>query len=161
MTRRYSFCRATFHKDVVIDIVGFRRLGHNETDEPMFTQPMMYQVVKKHPQLLPKYSKQLQEEGVVTQEEVDDVIQRYEKICEDAFKKAQEEKQVYHKHWLDSPWSGFFEGKDPLKCDPTGVKEETLVHIGKRFGAGPPNAEDFKIHRGLQRVLAARYKTLS
>jgi len=148
--------RATFHKDVVIDIVGFRRLGHNETDEPMFTQPMMYQVVKKHPQLLPKYSKQLQEEGVVTQEEVDDVIQRYEKICEDAFKKAQEEKQVYHKHWLDSPWSGFFEGKDPLKCDPTGVKEETLVHIGKRFGAGPPNAEDFKIHRGLQRVLAAR-----
>ena len=54
------------------------------------------------------------------------------------------------------PCSGFFEGKDPLKCDPTGLREETLVHIGKRFGAGPPNAEDFKIHRGLQRVLAAR-----
>ena len=98
----------------------------------MFTQPMMYQVVKKHPQLLPKYSKQLQEEGVVTQEEVDDVIQRYEKICEDAFKKAQEEKQVYHKHWLDSPWSGFFEGKDPLHVKDTGVHEETLTHIAKR-----------------------------
>ena len=43
------------------------------------------------------------------------VINKYEGICEDAFKKAGEEKQVYHKHWLDSPWSGFFEGKDPLK----------------------------------------------
>ena len=122
----------------------------------LVTRPGMYQVIKKHGNLLNNYSKQLQAEGVVTQQEVDDVIQRYEKICEDAFKKAQEEKQVYHKHWLDSPWSGFFEGKDPLKCDPTGLREETLVHIGKRFGAGPPNAEDFKIHRGLQRVLAAR-----
>ena len=63
-------------------------------------------MIKKHGNLLNNYSKQLQAEGVVTQQEVDDVIQRYEKICEDAFKKAQEEKQVYHKHWLDSPWSG-------------------------------------------------------
>jgi len=148
--------RATFHKDVVLDIVGYRKHGHNETDEPMFTQPMMYQTVKKHDNVLNKYSKQLQDEGVVTKQEVDDVINRYEKICEDAFKKAQEEKQVYHKHWLDSPWSGFFEGKDPLLCDPTGVREETLTHIGNRFGSGPPNAEDFKIHRGLQRVLKAR-----
>ena len=148
--------RSTFHKDVVVDIVGYRRHGHNETDEPMFTQPIMYQIVKKHDNLLDIYSQQLQTEGIVTKEEVEDVIDRYEKICEDAFKKAQEEKQVYHKHWLDSPWSGFFEGKDPLKCNPTGVNEATLTHIGHRFGAGPPNAEDFKIHRGLQRVLKAR-----
>lgn len=53
--------------------------------------------------------------GIVTKEEVDEVIARYEKICEEAHKKAGEEKQVYHKDWLDSPWSGFFEGKDPLK----------------------------------------------
>ena len=53
--------------------------------------------------------------GTVTKEEVDEVINRYDTICEEAFKKAGEEKQIYHKHWLDSPWSGFFEGKDPLK----------------------------------------------
>ena len=51
----------------------------------------------------------------MTKEEVDEVIQRYDAICEEAFKKAGEETQIYHKHWLDSPWSGFFEGKDPLK----------------------------------------------
>ena len=65
-------------------------------------------------------------------------------------------RQVYHKHWLDSPWSGFFEGKDPLKMGVTGVHEETLTHIGKRFSAGPPNAQDFVIHKSMVRILKAR-----
>ena len=64
--------------------------------------------------------------------------------------------QTYHKHWLDSPWSGFFEGKDPLKVADTGVHEETLTHIGKRFSQGPPNAPDFKIHRAMERILKGR-----
>ena len=64
--------------------------------------------------------------------------------------------QTFHKHWLDSPWSGFFEGKDPLKVGDTGVHEETLVHIGRRFAQGPPNAPDFKIHRAMERILKAR-----
>jgi len=51
----------------------------------------------------------------VTKEEVQEIIQKYDQICEEAYKKASEETQVFHKHWLDSPWSGFFEGKDPLK----------------------------------------------
>merc|ERR1711988_147280 len=148
--------RATFHKDVVVDLVGYRKYGHNEIDEPMFTQPIMYSIVKKHTGVLDIYSKQLIDEGIVTKEEVAEVIDKYEKICEEAFKKAAEEKQVYHKHWLDSPWSGFFEGKDPLKMCVTGVHEETLTHIGKRMSAGPPNAQDFVIHKGLVRVLKAR-----
>ena len=64
--------------------------------------------------------------------------------------------QTFHKHWLDSPWSGFFEGKDPLKVADTGVHEETLNHIGKRFSQGPPNAPDFKIHRAMERILKGR-----
>merc|ERR1711884_1019452 len=148
--------RATWHSDVVIDLVGYRRFGHNEIDEPMFTQPIMYGIIKKHKNVLDIYSKQLIDEGIVTKEEVAEVIDKYDKICEDAFKKAAEEKQVYHNHWLDSPWSGFFEGKDPLKMGVTGVHEETLTHIGKRMSAGPPNAQDFVIHKGLVRVLKAR-----
>ena len=62
--------RATFHKDVVIDIVCYRRNGHNEADEPMFTQPLMYRKIKKTPRVLDKYSGQLVQEGVVTEEEV-------------------------------------------------------------------------------------------
>ena len=99
------------------------------------------------------YSEKLINEGVVTKEEVDNVIDKYEKICEEAYKKAGEETQIFHKHWLDSPWSGFFEGKDPSKVKDTGVHEETLTHIGKRFSQGPPNAPDFKIHRAMERIL--------
>ena len=62
--------RATFHKDVVIDIVSYRRNGHNEADEPMFTQPLMYRKIKNTPRVLDKYSGQLVKEGVVTTEEV-------------------------------------------------------------------------------------------
>ena len=99
------------------------------------------------------YSEKLINEGVVTKEEVVNVIDKYEKICEEAYKKAGEETQIFHKHWLDSPWSGFFEGKDPSKVKDTGVHEETLTHIGKRISQGPPNAPDFKIHRAMERIL--------
>ncbi|XP_065163792.1 2-oxoglutarate dehydrogenase complex component E1 isoform X3 [Atheta coriaria] len=148
--------RATFHKDVVIDLVCYRRNGHNEIDEPMFTQPLMYRKIKKTKPALEKYSEQLIAEGAVTPEEVKDVKDKYEKICEEALEKAREETHIKYKDWLDSPWSGFFEGKDPLKASPTGVIEDTLVHIGKRFSSPPPNAAEFVIHKGVERILKAR-----
>jgi len=148
--------RSTWHRDVVIDLVGYRKFGHNEIDEPMFTQPIMYSIIKKHPNVLDIYSKKLIAEGVATREEVDAVVDKYDKICEEAYKKASEETQIFNKHWLDSPWSGFFEGKDPLKVADTGIHEETLTHIGRRFGQGPPNAPDFKIHRAMERILKTR-----
>ncbi|XP_044268537.1 2-oxoglutarate dehydrogenase, mitochondrial-like isoform X2 [Tribolium madens] len=148
--------RATFHKDVVIDIVCYRRNGHNEIDEPMFTQPLMYRKIRNTKPALEKYSEQLVKEGVVTQEEVKDVKEKYEKICEEALESARKETHIKYKDWLDSPWSGFFEGKDPLKASPTGVKEDTLVHIGKRFSSPPPNAAEFVIHKGIERILKAR-----
>ncbi|XP_075159950.1 2-oxoglutarate dehydrogenase complex component E1-like isoform X4 [Haematobia irritans] len=148
--------RNTFHKDVVIDLVGYRRNGHNEIDEPMFTQPLMYQKIRKHKNCLDIYADRLIAEGTCTSEEVKSVADKYEKICEEAFELAKTETHIKYKDWLDSPWSGFFEGKDPLKVSPTGVKEETLVHIGNRFSSPPPNAAEFVIHKGLIRVLNAR-----
>lgn len=148
--------RNTFHKDVVIDIVSYRRNGHNEIDEPMFTQPLMYSIIKKTPNVLEKYASKLVQEGVVTEEEVKDVKERYDKICEEAYSNARKETHIKYKDWLDSPWSGFFEGKDPLMVSPTGVKEDTLVHIGKRFSSPPPNAAEFVIHKGIERILKAR-----
>ncbi|XP_023245263.1 2-oxoglutarate dehydrogenase, mitochondrial isoform X2 [Copidosoma floridanum] len=148
--------RATFHKDVVIDLVSYRRNGHNEIDEPMFTQPLMYRKIKETPPALELYSKKLVEEGVVTQDEVKAVNEKYEKICEEAYNQAKKETHIKYKDWLDSPWSGFFEGKDPLKSSPTGIKEDTLIHIGKKFSSPPPNAAEFVIHKGIERILKAR-----
>ena len=62
--------RATFHKDVIIDIVCYRRNGHNENDEPMFTQPLMYTKIKSLTPILEKYAEQLIKEGVVNATEV-------------------------------------------------------------------------------------------
>jgi len=148
--------RSTWHRDVVIDLVGYRKFGHNEIDEPMFTQPIMYSIIKKHPNVLDIYSNKLIAEGVATKEEVQAVVDKYDKICEEAYKKASEETKIYNKDWLDSPWSGFFEGKDPLKVADTGCPEETLTHIGKRFAQGPPNAPDFKIHSAMKRIHKTR-----
>ncbi|XP_025419010.1 2-oxoglutarate dehydrogenase, mitochondrial isoform X5 [Sipha flava] len=148
--------RNVFHKDVVIDLVSYRRYGHNEIDEPMFTQPIMYKVIKNTPPVLDKYAEKLIEEKVVTKEEVKDVWDKYDKICEDNYSASRKETHIKYKDWLDSPWSGFFEGKDPLKASKSGVKEETLVHIGKRFSSPPPNAAEFVIHRGIERILKAR-----
>lgn len=152
--------RATFHKDVVIDIVSYRRNGHNEIDEPMFTQPLMYRKIKSTPPALDKYAQSLISDGVVTEEEVKDVKDKYEKICEEAYTNARQETHIKYKDWLDSPWSGFFEGKDPLKASPTGIKEDTLVHIGKKFSSPPPNAAEFVIHRGIERILKSRMEMI-
>lgn len=73
---------------------------------------------------------------------------KYEKICEEGFQNASKETHIKFKDWIDSPWSGFFEGKDPLKCDKTGVNEDTLLHIGKKFSSAPPKSAEFVIHKG-------------
>ena len=86
--------RQTFHTDVVIDLIGYRKHGHNEIDEPMFTQPLMYQVIKKHKNVFEMYSEQLVKEGVVSDADVQELVAQYEKICEDALEKSKQETKV-------------------------------------------------------------------
>ncbi len=120
----------------------------------------MYKKIKARKNIEDIYAKKLMAEGVISEKEVKELMEKYDQICEEAYANAGKETQFYYKHWLDSPWSGFFEGKDPLKVSPTGVKEETLQHIGKRFSSPPPNAVDFKIHKGLERILKGRMDLL-
>lgn len=146
--------RAKFGKDVIIDIVGYRRNGHNEVDEPMFTQPLMYTKIRKQMPTLDLYAKKLIKDGDFTQEEIDDVKNKYDSVLQEAYKASDSLSKMYNKDWLDSPWHGFFGEKDEIKCDPTGVSEDILQHIGTVFGSPPPG--NFKIHPGLKRILKAR-----
>ncbi len=82
--------RQKFRKDVVIDLIGFRRHGHNEGDEPSYTQPLMYQKVKDHPGVREIYTRQLIREGVVTQEDVDFMIDERWRRFENALLGAKE-----------------------------------------------------------------------
>lgn len=145
--------RAKFRKDVVIDLVCYRRNGHNESDEPMFTQPIMYTKIRKQVPVMDQYSKKLLDERIVDHAEIDDVKTKYENILQDAYKNAKQDTTYFNKNWLDSPWDGFFEGKGS-RVNPTGISEDTVGHIGKIFSSPPP--DNFHIHPGLKRVLKAR-----
>ncbi|CAH2274958.1 2-oxoglutarate dehydrogenase, mitochondrial isoform X1 [Pelobates cultripes] len=149
--------RNTFHKDVVVDLVCYRRNGHNEMDEPMFTQPLMYKQIRKQKTVLQKYAETLISQGVVNQLEYEEEIAKYDKICEEALTRSKDEKILHIKHWLDSPWPGFFtlDGQPrSMTCPSTGLSEEDLTHIGAVASSVP--VEDFTIHGGLSRVLKAR-----
>nr|XP_033502855.1 2-oxoglutarate dehydrogenase, mitochondrial isoform X1 [Epinephelus lanceolatus] len=149
--------RNTFHKDVVVDLVCYRRNGHNEMDEPMFTQPLMYKQIKKQKGVLQKFAEKVIAEGVITAQAYEEEIARYDKICEDAYARSKDEKILHIKHWLDSPWPEFFtlEGQPKtMNCPATGITEEELVHIGNIASSVPE--EDFTIHGGLSRILKGR-----
>ncbi|XP_064031733.1 2-oxoglutarate dehydrogenase complex component E1 isoform X2 [Pogoniulus pusillus] len=149
--------RSTFHKDVVVDLVCYRRNGHNEMDEPMFTQPLMYKQIRKQKPVLQKYAELLISQGVVNQPEYEEEIAKYDKICEEAHARSKDEKILHIKHWLDSPWPGFFtlDGQPrSMSCPSTGLNEEDLTHIGQVASSVP--VEDFTIHGGLSRILKTR-----
>ncbi|XP_061783339.1 2-oxoglutarate dehydrogenase complex component E1-like isoform X1 [Nerophis lumbriciformis] len=149
--------RNTFHKDVVVDLVCYRRNGHNEMDEPMFTQPLMYKRIKKQEGVLKKYAEKLISEGVVTMQEYEEEVAKYDKICEEAYARSKDEKILHIKDWLDSPWPDFFtaDGRPKtMSCPPTGLSEDQLGYIGKVAASVP--VDDFTVHTGLSRILKAR-----
>ncbi|KAM8709170.1 hypothetical protein ACLKA7_016046 [Drosophila subpalustris] len=152
--------RAKFHQDVVIDIVGYRRNGHNEADEPMFTQPLMYQRIRKTKPCVLKYAEKLVKEGTIKMEEYTAMNAKYEKICNDAYEESKKHTEFKYSDWLDSPWPGYFQGRDRLKVCPTGVNSKVLDHIGKIYSSPPPEERKFVVHKGILRILGLRKQML-
>lgn len=151
--------RNEFGKDVVIDLVCYRKNGHNEGDNPDFTQPLMYQKIRQQPPVVEKYAAKLIAEGVVTQEEYDDVKQKYDKILDGSFENAKTRPELKIADWLDSKWGDFFKKHDLLgKLHPTGTDMNTLMGIGNKYSTPP---ENFNLHPGLKRVLKGRADMLS
>nr|CAD2130419.1 unnamed protein product [Meloidogyne enterolobii] len=145
--------RKEFRKDVIIDLVCYRRYGHNELDEPMFTQPLMYQRIKQTKPVLEQYQKKILAEGVADQEYVDDEFSKYGSILEEAYESAKKITTVRNRDWLDSPWDDFFRDKNPFYVPPTGIDKENLEQIVMKFSQIP---EGFNLHRGLERTLKGR-----
>uniref|UniRef100_A0A915CDW9 2-oxoglutarate dehydrogenase, mitochondrial n=1 Tax=Parascaris univalens TaxID=6257 RepID=A0A915CDW9_PARUN len=145
--------RRTFKKDVIIDLVCYRRQGHNELDEPMFTQPLMYQRIKQTKPVLTVYQKQVVEEGIANDQFVKDEVAKYNAILEEAYESAQKETYLRNRDWLDSPWDDFFKKRDPLKIPATGIAKDQIELIIDKFSSTP---EGFNLHRGLERTLKGR-----
>ncbi len=142
--------RQEFNKDVVLDLIGFRRLGHNETDEPSYTQPLMYARVKAHPGARTVYAKRLIKEGVVTEEEVNNLIKermrRYEEAQENAKRKVKAEPPQAHPR---------VEEIDGSEVIPTGVSAEKIKDIAHKIAVVP---EGFHVNPKMVGQLARRAK---
>ncbi|GLK68957.1 2-oxoglutarate dehydrogenase E1 component [Hansschlegelia plantiphila] len=148
--------RQKFHKPVVIDMFCYRRFGHNEGDEPAFTQPRMYKIIRNHPTALELYSERLEQEGVIRPGEVDEMRAAFRARLEAEYESGQAYKPN-KADWLDGRWSGIKAAKDP--DDPrrgkTGVPVERLKELGHKIAFAP---KGFNVHRTIQRLLDNRLK---
>merc|ERR1712000_130223 len=148
--------RSRFNTDVVIDIVCYRRKGHNEIDEPMFTQPKMYTKIKKMKSSLQKYTQTLLEEGDATQEQLDAITAKITEELEARFEAAKTYKGTKW-DWLDKNWQGI---KPPNERSPalnTGVDQSLLDVASKAITELP---EGFTPHKNIQKVLTERKEAL-
>lgn len=144
--------RQRFQKPVVVDMFCYRRFGHNESDEPAFTQPIMYRKIKSHPTAVQIYSKQLVESGVLTQEGVD-ALQASFRSHLDQELAASEGYKPNKADWLDGRWSAIGFADDDARRGDTGVPVDVLKDVGRRMTAVP---QDFTAHKTIQRLLERR-----
>ncbi len=151
--------RQKFHKPVVIDMFCYRRFGHNEGDEPSFTQPVMYKRIREHKTTLQIYTEKLVAEGVMTDGEVAKLQANWWHHLETALQASQSFKPN-KADWLDGRWAGLraaSAGAEEDRRGRTGVDRARLTEIGLRLTAVP---EHFELHRTIRRFLEHRRKTI-
>jgi 2-oxoglutarate dehydrogenase E1 component len=151
--------RQRFQKPVVVDMFCYRRFGHNEGDEPAFTQPLMYRKIRSHPSIMDLYSKKLLAEGIVTEAEFDEMKSSWRSKLDAEFDIASNYKPN-KADWLDGRWSGLKavrEDSDDPRRGQTGISTESLKRIGDALTKVP---EGFHLHRTIQRFLDNRKKML-
>lgn len=149
--------RQKFKRDVVIDMVCYRRHGHNEGDEPGFTQPIMYKNIRSHATTRELYAKQLVAENVITQSEGDQITQDFMKKLEAEFE-ASSTYKPNKADWLEGKWAGLeAQGANTAHRGETGVELDKLKQIGFKLCEYP---KDFAINSKIARQLEAKKKTL-
>jgi 2-oxoglutarate dehydrogenase E1 component len=148
--------RKTFSKDVVIDVVCYRRYGHNEGDEPYFTQPLMYERIRKRPPLNSVYAQKLTEEGLVRKEKLSEIEKDINRQLEKALKEVRESICVFPESHFYENWEGMHGhySHEPLE---TGVSKEKLISLARKLNTVPA---EFSLNPKLDRLLKKRLDTV-
>jgi 2-oxoglutarate dehydrogenase E1 component len=147
--------RQTFHRDVVIDMWCYRRFGHNEGDEPKFTQPVMYGKIGQHPKVSVSYEERLVREGVVEPGTRDKIAADFAALLETEFEAGKSYK-ANEADWFGGRWAGLNKPADPetaRRSVETAIEPKTLEALGRVLTEVPA---DLEIHKTLDRVLAAK-----
>ncbi|WP_417604162.1 2-oxoglutarate dehydrogenase E1 component [Primorskyibacter flagellatus] len=145
--------RQKFHKDVVLDIICYRRFGHNEGDEPMFTNPLMYKKIKGHKTTLSLYTERLVKDGLIPEGEIEDMKAAFQAKLNEEFE-AGKEYRPNKADWLDGRWSHLDKHKEgKYQRGKTAIKEETFDDVGKALTSAP---EGFPLHKTVGRLLDSK-----
>ncbi|HXG80156.1 MAG TPA: 2-oxoglutarate dehydrogenase E1 component, partial [Methyloceanibacter sp.] len=148
--------RQRFRKPVVIDMFCYRRHGHNEADEPAFTQPLMYRRIAEHPSVVEIYSDRLIGEGLLSRAEIDKMQADFRGYLEQEYA-ASESYRPNRADWLDGRWSGIGHAEEGARRGVTGVDLDLLREVGRKLTSFP---KSFTPHKTLVRILANRRKTI-
>ncbi|MDR5651735.1 2-oxoglutarate dehydrogenase E1 component [Ruixingdingia sedimenti] len=146
--------RQKFHKDVVIDIFCYRRFGHNEGDEPMFTNPAMYTNIKRHKTTLQLYTERLVADGLIPEGEIEDMKAAFQAKLNEEFEAGKDYKPN-KADWLDGRWKHLDREKADYEPGATAITPETMQEIGKALTTAPAG---FDMHKTVLRQLDAKAK---
>ena len=150
--------RQEFKRDVILDIFCYRRHGHNEADEPMFTNPIMYKTIADHPTTREAYAKKLIQEGVISEADADKMVKNFHKHLEKELETAANYRPN-KADWLEGKWQGLFylEGAEELRDDDTSVDMDLLREVGRAISEPPKN---FHLNSKILRQLKAKRETI-
>jgi 2-oxoglutarate dehydrogenase E1 component len=154
-TRIATEFRLKFNRDVVVDLICYRRFGHNEGDEPSFTQPLMYEKIRSHPTTLKLYGQKLTQEQIFTEEGVNQKIKTFKDLLDDQFKTAKDYKPKIE--WFEGTWSRYKPEKGKDKRGVTGVDKEIIKSISDRINVIP---SDINPHKTVAKVFDLRKKSI-
>ncbi len=156
VTRLALDYRNNFHNDVVIDIVCYRRYGHNEADEPMMTQPVMYSSIRHHAPVRELYARQLLDEGIISGDDADRIVAEYKASLEQGDSVANGFICGSHSNYAGN-WERYLSASHETPVN-TRVPLEILQEVGHRANAVP---DDFEVHRRVASILANREKMIA
>lgn len=147
--------RQHFHRDVFVDILGYRKYGHNEGDEPRFTQPILYKAIAKHPTSREIYASQLIQSGIYTQDEIKQIDEAYNQNLESKFEGSKKIEKVKVYKFLKEEWENFkyADSVDVHKKWATGVDKDQLLELASKINHIP---KDIKIFTKVQKLVADR-----
>ena len=144
--------RQKFGKDVVIDIFCYRRFGHNEGDEPMFTNPLMYKKIKKQKTTLSLYTAELVKDGLIPEGEIEDMKAAFQAHLGEEFEAGKDYKPN-KADWLDGKWSHLNRDKEEYQRGETAIKPETFAEIGRALSTAPAT---LPLHKTVCRLLESK-----
>jgi len=147
--------RQKFNKDVVIDMICYRRFGHSEGDEPSFTQPLMYKKIREHPTTVNVYGNKLIKENIITKEEFEKMKKEFKNLLDEQFKTAKDYKPKIE--WFEGTWTRYKPEKGKDKRGKSGVDLDKLVKISEKINSVP---SEINVHKTITKVLGLRKQSV-